>query len=846
MSFGPARPPRVTVDGKGFRVGPAKFFVKGVTYGPFRPNGSGQPFPEPEEARRDFEGLRRLGANVLRVYHVPPRWFLDLAETQGFRLLIDIPWNKEACFLDDPRLQRGAREAARRAAEQCARHHAVFAFSVVNEIPADIVRWSGQRAVERFIDELIDEIKRVDPEALCTFGNFPTTEFLSPGGADFRCFNLYLHHQRSWEAYVGRLQMLADARPLLLGEIGIDSIREGEDAQAEILSWQVEAAFRAGTAGVIVFSFTDEWHKDGVEVADWAFGLTRSNRELKPAFGAVARSFGLAPRFPLPRSPKVSVVVASYQGAATLRACLASLRKLHYPDYEVILVDDGSRDETARIATEFPDVRYVPHAENRGLSAARNTGIAAAQGELVAFTDADCRADEDWLHFVVGDLLRGDFTGMGGHNFLPPDDSWVAAAVMVSPGGPAHVMLTDREAEHIPGCNMVFYRWALLEVGGFDPVFRKAGDDVDLCWRLQQRGFRIGFSPGGFVWHYRRSTVGEYLRQQRGYGEAEALLVHRHPEYFNAIGGHLWRGTIYSPAKLSLLFRPAMIYHGLFGTGMFQAIYRPGPSGLFLMFTSIEYHALVSLPLVVVSFPLPFLWPVAVTNLVMVGVLCVVAGAQAAVPRSRRRLWSRPLIALLYLLQPIVRGWARYRGRLDLQQRLPPSAVDSFESMARGQAEPGLDEVCYHSANDFDRVGFLGRLTSRLEQEGWRIRTDTGWSDYDLEAQGDRLGRLRLTTVMESRHGNRRVLRCRLQVVPTLTARLIVAVAAGGCLVVAGVLARRWPWVWLVLAGLPFLVWWLNQQRQRLQRIFAVFLDKVAEEESLVAQNKKSQAGGQG
>lgn len=839
-----SREARVSVDGKGFRLGIGKFFVKGVTYGPFHPNRSGEPFPEPDEAERDFVLLDRLGANVLRVYHVPPRWFLDQAAGRGLRLLIDVPWNKLACFLEEPGLRREARETVRKAALACAGHPAVFALSVVNEIPADIVRWSGQRAIERFIDELIDEIKAVDAETLCTFGNFPTTEFLSPDGADFLCFNVYLHQPKAWESYASRLQMLAESRPLVIGEIGVDTIREGVEAQARMLKWQVEAAFRGGMAGVVVFSFTDDWFKDGVTVADWAFGLTRSDREPKPAFEAVRGQFQKAPHFPLSHYPKVSVVVASYNGAPTLRACLGSLQKLNYPDYEVLLVDDGSSDETARIATEFPNVRYLPHAENRGLSAARNTGIAEARGEVIAFTDADCRADEDWLYFVVGDLLRSDFVGMGGHNFLPPDDSWVAAAVMVSPGGPAHVMLSDREAEHVPGCNMVFYRWALLEVGGFDAIFRKAGDDVDICWRLQQRGYRIGFSPAGFVWHYRRSTVGEYLKQQRGYGEAEALLVHRHPEYFNAIGGHLWRGRIYSPARLSAWFRPARIYHGLFGTGLFQAIYRPEPSGFLLLFTSIEYHTLVSLPLIVIAFPLPVLVPVALANLVLVGALCVAAGLQAEISRSRRRIWSRPLVAMLYFLQPVVRGWARYRGRLEAQQ-MPSGAVENFETMSRGQTESGLVELCYLASNDFDRTWFLGRFLKRLDAEGWQHRTDTGWNDFDVEVMGDRWSRLRLTTVMESRTGNLRVLRCRLEQLWTLTSRMAMSGAIGACLIILGILGRKWPWLWTLTAILPVLGWWLRQQQLRLRRIFAVFLDKATEAEGLVRLEKAVRPGGE-
>ena len=84
------------------------------------------------------------------------------------------------------------------------------------------------------------------------------------------------------------------------------------------------------------------------------------------------------------------------------------------------------------------------------------------------------------------------------------------------------MLLDDVEAEHIPGCNMAFRREALEEIGGFDPVYRAAGDDVDVCWRLQKLGHRIGWSPAAMVWHFRRNTVKDYLNQQRGYGKAEA------------------------------------------------------------------------------------------------------------------------------------------------------------------------------------------------------------------------------------------------------------------------------------------------------------------------------------
>ena len=135
----------------------------------------------------------------------------------------------------------------RRAVVACARHPAVFAFSVANEIPPDIVRWSGAQAVADFIDDLVLEAKRADPECLCTFTNFPPTEFLRPQSLDFLCFNVYLHQRQPFENYLARLQMLAEAKPLLLGEFGIDSLREGEDAPgAKCWRGRSRAPFAAG------------------------------------------------------------------------------------------------------------------------------------------------------------------------------------------------------------------------------------------------------------------------------------------------------------------------------------------------------------------------------------------------------------------------------------------------------------------------------------------------------------------------------------------------------------------------------------------------------------------------
>jgi hypothetical protein len=431
------------------------------------------------------------------------------------------------------------------------------------------------------------------------------------------------------------------------------------------------------------------------------------------------------------------------------------------------------------------------------------------------------------LSYLVSDLLSGEFAGMGGPNLLPPEDSAVASAVMVSPGGPAHVMLTDRQAEHIPGCNMAFLKKALEEVAGFDPIFHAAGDDVDLCWRLQQAGYKIGFSPSAFVWHYRRSTVREYLKQQHGYGEAEALLVRKHPEYFNSIGGSIWRGRIYTASKFGVLLRPSIIYRGLFGSAGFQSLYAPEPAITLMLCTTLEYHVLVTLPLWIVSGIFHYVLPLAVTSIGVSLAVCAAAASQAALPKSKMRPWSRPLVALLFLLQPIVRGWARYQGRL-LPHTAPLAARQTLDSVAMRDSRVSLAQVDYWSPVPLDRLVFAGDVLRRLEQQGWPIRSDIGWSDYDVEIYGSRWSQLQLATVAEDHALGRHLIRCRLRVRWSLQAKVMFWGLAGFELLVAGLVGTRWPWIWLVLLSLPLFAWFLHRQGRNLQSMIIVFLDQMA------------------
>src|SRR5207249_10356135 len=119
--------------------------------------------------------------------------------------------------------------------------------------------------------------------------------------------------------------------PLLMSELGLDSLRHSEGAQARSLDWQVRTAFAAGCAGAFVFAWTDEWYRHGHDVQDWEFGLTRADPSPKPALEAVRQAFAESPFSPRVPSPRVPVVVRSHHGLPTTRDLLEGLSAPAYP-----------------------------------------------------------------------------------------------------------------------------------------------------------------------------------------------------------------------------------------------------------------------------------------------------------------------------------------------------------------------------------------------------------------------------------------------------------------------------------------------------------------------------------
>jgi glycosyltransferase involved in cell wall biosynthesis len=756
---------RIRPAAKFFFEGDRKFFVKGITYGPFKPDAEGNYLGTPEQVEPDLALMRKAGLNLVRIYHSPPRWFLDRCAAAGMRVLVTLPWEKHIEFLRERSIRKRIAQNVRAAVKAHAGHPAIFGYLVGNEISSTMARWLGARRVIEFVEELIGMARGIDPDALFSYATYPPTEYLLPQNADFCCFNVYLHNQREFEGYLLRLQNLNGERPLILGEFGMDTIRHSQEEQAEMLGWHVDSVVKCGLAGTIFFTWTDEWFTGGQEITDWAFGIVTREREPKKAFYTLeeklARHDSSAPHLALPKTPFVSVIVCSYNGARTLAACLDSLGKLNYPAYEVILVDDGSTDDTAHVAAQFPWARYI-HQSNQGLSHARNTGAAAAKGEVLAYTDSDCMADVDWLYYLVGTLVSGDYAGVGGPNITPPAQDWIQACVAAAPGGPNHVLLTDTVAEHIPGCNMAFYRWAYQSVGGFDPEYHKAGDDVDFCWRIQQAGWVIAFSPAAIVWHYRRFTLRAFLKQQDGYGEAESLLRFKHLIFFGPTGTAKWRGQIYGATRFTWFINRPVIYHGIFGEGFFQSIYPAPQSDVAAYLSSIEWFALT-----VFLFGLGIFLPALriVPYLMLGGALCVALSymVRASIEPKFDTVRARLLVMMLAFAQPLVRGFSRYFTWLRFK-RTPASVIRRHEHLPeRARSRGSLSRRVFWSEQGRDRHYLLGEMFQLLDEEGWRYSTDSGWNEWDIQIYGNFWWSIALQTVTEYHGGGKCLTRVRLR-----------------------------------------------------------------------------------
>ena len=290
---------------KFFFEGDRKFFVKGITYGPFKPDAEGHYLGPRDQVERDLAQMRESWLERRPDLSRPASLVFGLLRGGG-NARPDHAAVGETCGVPAPESARGqiVADGPQQAVATNRGHPAIFGYLVGNEISSTMVRWLGVRRVTEFVEHLIRVGRETDPNVLFSYASYPPTEFLLPQNSDFSCFNVYLHNQRDFERYLLRLQNLSEDRPLILGEFGMDTIRHTEDEQAEMLGWHVDSVVKCGLAGTIFFTWTDEWFTGDQEITDWAFGIVTRAREPKKSFHLCATKLGqdnaALPHRPLP------------------------------------------------------------------------------------------------------------------------------------------------------------------------------------------------------------------------------------------------------------------------------------------------------------------------------------------------------------------------------------------------------------------------------------------------------------------------------------------------------------------------------------------------------------------
>ena len=233
--------------------------------------------------------------------------------------------------------------------------------------------------------------------------------------------------------------------------------------------------------------------------------------------------------------PSVSVVIPVKDRAEELRRCLESLKRVRYPaeQLEILVVDDGSRDETREVARSMGASVIPSGGEGRGPAAARTRGASVARGEILAFLDSDCAASEEWLAELAVTFEDPDVAAVGGRvNGMHASsalDRYEAEMSSLCLGAQGRSGQHGKDTFYLPSCNLLVRRRDFVESGGFREELQVA-EDVDLSWRLRDRGRRIVYTPAGSIVHEHRNRLGAFLRRRFQYGTSEGLLQILHPE----------------------------------------------------------------------------------------------------------------------------------------------------------------------------------------------------------------------------------------------------------------------------------------------------------------------------
>lgn len=239
-------------------------------------------------------------------------------------------------------------------------------------------------------------------------------------------------------------------------------------------------------------------------------------------------------------SPFVSVIVGIRNEELFIEECIESLLSLDYPSdhYEVIIVDGMSSDKTRDLVQKYPVKLLLNNKKN--VAAARNLGVENAIGDLVAFTDGDCKVDSQWLKILVREMQNApyDVVCFGGPNLIFETDPVFGRVVgysqetFLGSGGSAQSKNSTKKhyVSSLPNCNAMYKKSVIQEVGYFDERFL-IGQDGDLNYRICKKGHKFLYVPEAQVLHHRRGTLHAFSVRMFKYGMWMAELFKKHGKF---------------------------------------------------------------------------------------------------------------------------------------------------------------------------------------------------------------------------------------------------------------------------------------------------------------------------
>lgn len=249
--------------------------------------------------------------------------------------------------------------------------------------------------------------------------------------------------------------------------------------------------------------------------------------------------------------PLISIIIPVKDAQNSIEKCISSILSIDYGNYEVIVIDDGSKDKTPEFLKKYSQrIKIITNPSFLGPSKARNIAFQYAKGEYLAFTDADCTVDKDWLKELLRGFIDREVVGVGGSQLSPSDDtefgkdiqSFLETVGFIS--GYIKKGLRIKPTNHNPSCNVMYRKWIFSKVNGFLEGLWP-GEDVELDYRIKRLGYKLMYNPDALVYHYRPASFKKFSQMMYKYGWAQGCLVRKYGPF---------RRIHFEPLLLSIIF----------------------------------------------------------------------------------------------------------------------------------------------------------------------------------------------------------------------------------------------------------------------------------------------------